>query len=40
MSVLVKCLALGLFSLDQWTGPMTSEGEDLVLANVFRKRKR
>jgi len=40
MAVLVRCLSLGLFSLDQWTGPMTPEGEDLLLANVFRKRKR
>lgn len=40
MAVLVKCLSAGMFTLDQWTGPMTPEGEDLVLANVFRKRKR
>ncbi|OGS56870.1 MAG: hypothetical protein A3K60_01580 [Euryarchaeota archaeon RBG_19FT_COMBO_56_21] len=40
MSVLIRCFSLGLFSLDQWTGPMTPEGEDLVLAGVFRKRRR
>lgn len=40
MSVLARCLSLGLFSLDQWTGPMTPEGEDLILANVFRKRRK
>ena len=39
MSVLVRCLADGTFSLDQWTGPMTPEAEDLILANVFRKRR-
>jgi hypothetical protein len=40
MAVLVRCLANGLFTLDQWAGPMTQEGEDLILANVFRKRRR
>jgi len=40
MAVLVRCLADGLFTLDQWTGPMSQEGEDLILANVFRKRRR
>jgi len=39
MAVLVRCLADGMFSLDQWTGPMTPEAEDLILANVFRKRR-
>lgn len=39
MSVLVRCLADGLFSLDQWAGPMTPEAEDLILANVFRRRR-
>jgi len=39
MAVLVRCLADGLFSLDQWSGPMSQEGEDLILANVFRKRR-
>lgn len=40
MSVLVRCLADGMFSLDRWAGPMTPEAEDLILANVFRKRRR
>ncbi len=41
MSVLVRCLADGLFSLDQWTGPMTDEAEDLILASLgHRKRPR
>jgi len=40
MTVLVRCLADGLFTLDQWAGPMSREGEDLILANVFRKRRR
>jgi hypothetical protein len=40
MSVLVRCLADGLFTLDQWAGPMSREGEDLILANVLRKRRR
>ena len=40
MSVLVRCLTEGLFTLDQWSGPMTAEGEDLILANVFRKKRR
>lgn len=39
MSVLVRCLATGLFTLDQWTGPMTPEAEDLINANVFRKKR-
>ena len=40
MTVLVRCLADGLFTLDQWAGPMSQEAEDLILANVFRKRRR
>jgi len=40
MAVLVRCLAEGLFALDQWTGPMTTEAEDLILANVFRRKRR
>ena len=39
MAMLVRCLSEGVFTLDQWTGPMTPEAEDLILANVFRKRK-
>lgn len=39
MAVLVRCLSGGLFTLDQWAGPMTPEGEDLILANVFRKKR-
>lgn len=39
MAVLVRCLAEELFTLDQWTGPMTAEAEDLILANVFRRRR-
>jgi len=39
MATLVRCLSDGLFTLDQWAGPMTPEAEDLILANVFRKRK-
>jgi len=39
MAVLVRCLADDMFSLDKWTGPMTPEAEDLILANVFRKRR-
>lgn len=39
MAVLVRCLAEGLFALDQWTGPMTPEAEDLILANVFRRKR-
>jgi ketosteroid isomerase-like protein len=40
MSVLVRCLSEGMFDLDQWTGPMTPEVEDLILANVFRKKRK
>lgn len=40
MAALVRCLSEGLFTLDQWTGPMTPEAEDLIMANVFRKRRR
>ena len=40
MAVLVRCLSNGLFTLDQWAGPMSPEGEDLIMANVFRKRRR
>ena len=40
MSVLVRCLSEGMFTLDQWSGPMTTEGEDLILANVFRRKRR
>ena len=39
MAVLVRCLSDGLFELDRWSGPMTPEAEDLVLANVFRRRR-
>jgi hypothetical protein len=39
MTVLVRCLMDDRFTLDQWTGPMTAEAEDLILANVFRKRR-
>ena len=39
MAALVKSLQEGLFSLDQWSGPMTPEAEDLILANVFRKKR-
>ena len=40
MAVLVRCLDDGLFDLDDWTGPMTDEVEDLIVANVFRKKRR
>jgi hypothetical protein len=40
MAVLVRCLTEGMFGLDQWSGPMTPEAEDLILANVFRKRRK
>jgi hypothetical protein len=40
MAVLVRCLAEGLFTLDQWAGPMTPEAEDLILANVLRRKRR
>lgn len=40
MAVLVKSVASGLFALDDWTGPMTAEAEDLINANVLRKRRR
>lgn len=40
MAVLVRCLSDGMFGLDQWAGPMTPEGEDLILANVFRERRK
>lgn len=39
MSVLVRSLAEGLFDLDQWTGPMTPEAEELILANVLRRKR-
>jgi len=39
MSVLVRCLSEGLFDMDQWTGPMTPEAEELVLANVLRRKR-
>jgi len=39
MAVLVRSLSEGLFSLDQWSGPMTPEAEDLILANVLRSRR-
>jgi hypothetical protein len=39
MTVLVRCLMDGLFTLDQWSGPMTPEAEDLILANVFRRKR-
>ena len=40
MAVLVRCLGDGLFDIDDWTGPMTDEAEDLIMANVFRKKRR
>jgi hypothetical protein len=39
MSVLVRCLSEGLFDLDHWTGPMTPEAEELILANVLRRKR-
>jgi hypothetical protein len=39
MATLVKSLQEGLFSLDEWSGPMTPEAEDLIMANVFRKKR-
>ena len=39
MAVLVKCLQEGVFPLDRWSGPMTHEVEELIQANVFRKRR-
>jgi len=39
MAVLVRCLQEGLFTLDQWSGPMTHEAEDLIQANVFKKKR-
>jgi len=39
MAVLVRSLGEGIFSLDEWAGPMTPEAEDLILANVFRKKR-
>ena len=40
MAVLVKSVSNELFNLDEWTGPMTAEAEDLINANVLRKRRR
>lgn len=40
MAVLVRCLSEGLFDIGDWTGPMTNEAEDLIMANVFRKKRR
>ncbi len=39
MAVLVRCLMEGVFSIVDWAGPMTPEAEDLILANVFRKKR-
>ncbi|MEW5747810.1 MAG: hypothetical protein AB1793_03335 [Candidatus Thermoplasmatota archaeon] len=39
MAVLVRCLQEGLFTLDRWSGPMTPEAEDLIQANVFKKKR-
>ena len=39
MAVLVRCLMEGVFTLNQWAGPMTTEAEDLIQANVFRKKR-
>jgi hypothetical protein len=39
MAVLVRCLADGVFKLERWSGPMTSEAEDLIQANVLRRRR-
>ena len=39
MAVLIRCLQEGLFTLDQWAGPMTPEVEDLIQANVFRTKR-
>ncbi|UCE91394.1 MAG: hypothetical protein JSV90_08305 [Methanobacteriota archaeon] len=40
MAVLVRCFGEGLFDVDDWTGPMTNEAEDLIAANVLRKKRR
>ncbi len=40
MAVLVKCVGQGVFDLEDWTGPMTREAEDLIVANVLRKRRK
>jgi hypothetical protein len=39
MSVLVRCISEGLFDLDSWTGPMTPEAEDLISADVLRRKR-
>jgi hypothetical protein len=39
MAVLIRCLQEGVFTLDQWSGPMTPEAEDLIQANVFKKKR-
>lgn len=39
MAVLVKCLQDGLFTLDQWAGPMAPEVEHLIQENVVRKKR-
>ena len=40
MAVLVKSVANNLFAIEDWAGPMTAEAEDLINANVLRKRRR
>ncbi len=39
MAVLMRCLQEGVFTLRQWTGPMTHEVVDLIEANVLKKKK-
>ena len=40
MAVLVRCLSEGVLGIDEWTGPMTPEAEDLIRANVLRRKRR
>jgi hypothetical protein len=40
MAVLVKSVGQGVFGLEDWTGPMTREAEDLILSNVLKKRRK
>lgn len=40
MALLVRCLSEDVFDIRDWTGPMTHEAEELILANVLKRRRK
>ncbi len=40
MALLVRCLSEGVFDIGDWAGPMTHEAEELIMANVLKRRRK